>query len=100
MSGGARSARTDIAIFQHATEWGLDITQTFQQIGENIAGGAVAFTPSSVFNRGGALMQALFAAKAHGGWTVEVVQAFEFFFAGIAVMIAWALASTTMSSIS
>ena len=81
-----------VAIFQHATEWGNDIVQTFQRVGENIAGGSVAFTPSSVFNHGGALMQALFAAKAHGGWTTEAVQALEFFFAGIAVMIAWALA--------
>jgi type IV secretion system protein TrbL len=82
-----------VAIFQHATDWGLAITQTFRQVGENLAGGAVVFTPSSVFNQGGTLMQALFAAKAHGGWTEEVVQAFEFFFAGIGVMIAWAVAS-------
>ena len=52
-----------VAIFQHATEWGGAIVQTFQQVGSNIAGGVGVFTPSSVFDQGGKLMQAIFAAN-------------------------------------
>jgi len=53
-----------IAIFEHATEWGGDIVQTFRQVGENI--GLTAATPSSVFNQGGKLASAIYHAKAYG----------------------------------
>jgi P-type conjugative transfer protein TrbL len=83
-----------VAIFDHAFEWGNDIVQTGQIIGGDIAGPTVAgLMPSDVFNAGGAIMQTIFAAKAHGSWFSELFQRLEFFFAGLAVMFAWAVAA-------
>jgi P-type conjugative transfer protein TrbL len=82
-----------VAIFQHAAEWGNDITQTFQQVGQQISGLALGTGPSDVFNQGGQLMQAIFAAKATGHWFTALVQSIEFIFAGLAVMFAWVVAS-------
>jgi P-type conjugative transfer protein TrbL len=83
-----------VAIFDHAFDWGNDIVQTGQMIGTSISGlSPTVLTPSGVFNSGASIMQTIFAAKAHGTWLSELFQRLEFFFAGIAVMFAWAVAA-------
>jgi P-type conjugative transfer protein TrbL len=82
-----------VAIFQHAFDWGTDITQTFQQIGQSLAGLPPATGPSEVFNNGANMMQTIFSAKAHGSFLNEVVQSLEFFATGVVVMACWAVAS-------
>jgi type IV secretion system protein VirB6/type IV secretion system protein TrbL len=83
-----------VAIFDHAFEWGNDIVQTGQMIGSHISGiSPTMVTPSDVFNAGAKIMQTIFQAKAHGSWFSELFQRLEFFFAGIAVMFCWAVAS-------
>jgi P-type conjugative transfer protein TrbL len=83
-----------VAIFQHAFEWGNDITQTFQQLGQNIGGfGPTVAGPSEVFNYGAKIMQVIFHAKAAGSWYNETVQSIEFFITGVVVMACWAVAS-------
>jgi P-type conjugative transfer protein TrbL len=82
-----------VAIFQHAFDWGTDITQTFQQIGQNIAGFPTYSGPSEVFNNGAKIMQVIFHAKAMGSWYNEVIQSIEFFITGVVVMACWAVAS-------
>lgn len=82
------------AIFQHAFDWGQDITQTFQQIGVNVAGMDPTGTgPSEVFNYGGQLVSTIMSAKASGGWLSDIFQHIEFLLIGLAVGICWAVAS-------
>jgi P-type conjugative transfer protein TrbL len=82
-----------VAIFQHAFEWGSDITQTFQQIGQSVAGFAPSFGPSEVFNQGGTMMQVIFHAKAKGSFLSETIQSVEFLITGVVVMACWVVAS-------
>jgi P-type conjugative transfer protein TrbL len=80
-----------VAIFEHAFEWGNDIVQTGQTLGQNISG--FHLTPSGVFNSGVSVMQTIFNAKAGGSWYMEPFEKLEFFIVGLFVMLCWAAAS-------
>ncbi|MBV8362240.1 MAG: type IV secretion system protein [Deltaproteobacteria bacterium] len=80
-----------VAIFEHSAEWGGDIVQTFRQVGEDI--GLTAATPSSVFDQGGALVTAIFSAKAWGHWFTAPIESLEYLIEALFVLGAWTAAS-------
>lgn len=83
-----------VAIFNHAFDWGQDITQTFQQIGVSVAGLDPTGTgPSEVFNYGGQLATSIMSAKASGGWLSSTFENIEFLLIGLAVASCWVIAS-------
>jgi hypothetical protein len=86
-----------VAIFQHAFEWGNDIVQTGQILGDNISG--FGLTPSGVFNNGLGIMQTIFHTKAIGSWYDQPFEKLEFFIVGVAVMFCWLCASIILISI-
>src|ERR1700728_1049398 len=79
------------AIFNHAFDWGNSIVQTGQVLGSNISG--FGLTPSGVFDNGLNVMHTILVTKAAGSWFNEVFENLEFFFVGLFVMLAWAVAS-------
>lgn len=79
------------SIFTYAFTWANSIVQTGQVLGANISG--FGLTPSGVFDNGIHVMQTIFATKAAGSWFRQVFENLEFFVVGVAVMLAWAVAS-------
>jgi type IV secretion system protein TrbL len=80
-----------VAIFEHSTEWGGDVVQTFRQVGENI--GLTAATPCSVFDQGGQLASAIYHAKAYGHWFTAPIESLEYVIEALFVWGAWVIAS-------
>lgn len=79
------------SIFTYGFAWANSIVQTGQVLGANISG--FGLTPSGVFDNGIHVMQTIFATKAAGSWFSQVFENLEFFVVGVAVMLAWAIAS-------
>jgi len=79
------------AIFNHAFDWGNSIVQTGQILGSNISG--FGLTPSGVFDNGINVTHTILATKAAGSWFSQTFENLEFFFVGVFVMLAWAIAS-------
>jgi P-type conjugative transfer protein TrbL len=82
-----------VAIFQHAADWGTDITETFQQIGQTVASLPLGTEPSEVFNHGADIANTIMNATAKGGFLSETIQKLEFFVVGVAVGGCWLVAS-------
>ena len=80
-----------VAIFQHAFEWGNDIVQTGQVLGNNISG--VSLTPSGIFDAGLGVAKTIWHTKALGAWYMQPFEKLEFFLIGLAVMSCWFIAS-------
>jgi len=80
-----------VAIFQHAFEWGNDIVQTGQVLGNNISG--FSLTPSGIFDAGLGVTKTIWHTKAMGAWYEEPFEKLEFFIIGTAVMFCWFIAS-------
>jgi P-type conjugative transfer protein TrbL len=79
------------AIFLHAFDWGNDIVQSGQQLGNNISG--FALTPSGVFDNGIGIMQTIFQTRAVGSWYEQPFEKLEFYVVGASVMFCWMVAS-------
>jgi hypothetical protein len=79
------------SIFTYGFIWANSIVQTGQVLGSNISG--FGLTPSGVLDNGISVMQTIFHTKAAGSWFNQPFETLEFFFVGLFVMLAWAIAS-------
>ena len=79
------------SIFTYGFTWANSIADTGRVLGANISG--FGLTPSGVFDNGIAVMQTIFHTKAAGSWFNQLFEDIEFFVVGVAVMLAWAVAS-------
>jgi hypothetical protein len=79
------------SIFTYGFTWANSIADTGRVLGANISG--FGLTPSGVFDNGIAVMQTIFHTKAAGSWFSQLFEDIEFFVVGVAVMLAWAVAS-------
>ena len=79
------------SIFTYGFTWANSIADTGRVLGANISG--FGLTPSGVFDNGIAVMQTIFHTKAAGSWFTQLFEDVEFFVVGVAVMLAWAVAS-------
>jgi P-type conjugative transfer protein TrbL len=79
------------SIFTYGFTWANSIADTGRVLGANISG--FGLTPSGVFDNGIAVMQTIFHTKAAGSWFTQLFEDIEFFAVGVAVMLAWAVAS-------
>jgi P-type conjugative transfer protein TrbL len=80
-----------VAIFQHAFDWGNDIVNTGQVLGDEISG--FGLTPSGILASGAGIAHTIFHAKAVGSWYVELFEDVEFFLVGLFVEACWLAAA-------
>lgn len=82
-----------VAVFQHAGDWGNDIVQTFQQVGQNIGGFTPATGPSEVFDQGGQIAATIYQSISYGDWFWSPIQSLEYLLQVVFILAAWLVAA-------